>query len=324
MKAYNDSGICCRRSVLKLGGLKETKQEYENYLSFVKWYLPSEIAPVALGYAQGYSVRKKDGLAAINYSYVGATGGTYVALAEYIKNLDAAFVTKVANYIFGDSERVWYHPSNVKLENKKLAIYYRGRWFSGRKPDSIETKFNEDVDRVGGRVMTNSVTIAGYELRRPRTLFSSTLKGYQTCIRHGDLNARNILVNDTGSVFFIDFNNTKRGHVFEDFVVFEASFRLGFNCDMNFNDLVDHDLNPEKYKDSGYFSTISRVRDLARKSFPNESWDNYLFALACFCLRLTRLSYLDNWQRDQILACLISCQIKLELTIGSAKAEATG
>ena len=52
------------------------------------------------------------------------------------------------------------------------------------------------------------------------------------------MNSNNILISDNNDLVFIDFQDTGRGHVFEDFVVFETSIRLYCNCFLSFSKLL--------------------------------------------------------------------------------------
>ncbi len=87
------------------------------------------------------------------------------------------------------------------------------------------------------------------------------------CITHGDLNGKNILVDENGYPWVIDFFRTGWGHVLRDFVELEADIK--FNClessDMEALYEFESSLtSPKKFDDSYKFGNKKNIDELAK------------------------------------------------------------
>lgn len=87
------------------------------------------------------------------------------------------------------------------------------------------------------------------------------------CITHGDLNGKNILVDENGYPWVIDFFRTGWGHVLRDFVELEADIK--FNClessDMEALYEFESSLtSPKKFDDSYKFENKRNIDELAK------------------------------------------------------------
>jgi hypothetical protein len=93
--------------------------------------------------------------------------------------------------------------------------------------------FSAYMNSLGVVQGTNEMVIGGISYPSPeRALFARFRRPGATTICHGDLNGNNVVVAERGRyITFIDFQDTGRGHVFEDFVALESSARLYFKSD---------------------------------------------------------------------------------------------
>jgi hypothetical protein len=108
---------------------------------------------------------------------------------------------------------------------------------------------------------------------------------------------------------FIDFRDTGRGPVFEDFVVFESSIRLQYRANTDLEGLIQREKSLIETGDdtSSLWAIVGEIRQLAWNNFPMEKRFNYIYGLAVFSFRLLRFSDLESWQKDQVVACLLAC-----------------
>lgn len=305
LEAYTAAGLKCINAILKVSPKKNYLEEKENYLKYVKWYLPYTWRPELIGYTE----TKDEG--ALCYSFAYNDEVPFSSLTECLENNNIEKLSLAIDGIFAPDYQRWYHKSNLQ-EGDDLTAYYYLKWFEGRD-------FSEDIFcnfiRKYGEVFENSVLVEGVEYKKPsQNLLGSSQGKYSTCICHGDLNSNNVLISDNNLMTFIDFESTKRGHVFEDFVVIEVCVRMHMNLNISFKNQVnaENKVNEGKlYSGIGtdignVFQIIINLRSYAKKNAPNENFKNYHYAIALYCYRLLRIDDLKDWQLEQIMACLIS------------------
>ena len=134
---------------------------------------------------------------------------------------------------------------------------------------------------------------------------------FSSCICHGDLNSNNVMVAENDQAIFIDFQETGRGHVFEDFVTMEASVRLYHGDDaLKGQRLLDAERAIRDGEDvaglSGPQKIASEIRRLARRNFPSESFATYYYASAAFNFRLLRIANLSPGQTERAVAAVLA------------------
>jgi hypothetical protein len=300
MYAYTNSQLQCINAVLKLSRPDDARREIENYLNFVKWYLPYSWRVEQLGTAM------LDDVGAICYSFAYNDDLPFQSAAKYMRDKKTSEIFHVIDQIFEPSRQRWYHKQNVVQDEGDLKQYYQHRWFEGRT--DAEEVFRR-VLRQFDQSQRNIVTIGGCQYSMPRGfLLGSAWGEFQSCIRHGDLHGGNVLISNAGDLAFIDFQDTGRGHVFEDFVTFEASIRLNYEAGGSLEELI---LQENAQFDKGdsqlaYSSLLQRIRRYAFDNFPDENPTSYAFALGLYCYRLLRIPDLTAWQLNQLVACTLA------------------
>jgi hypothetical protein len=322
MESKTVSGAECVSTVVKISDPEGAARELENYQAFVKWGLPFKWRPELLGsaFTANYG--------AVCYSFVEASPAGFTSLNDLIAANECLSVLEVIKSIFDPQQQQWYHSRNVRrhrLDNSAggLTGYYRDRWF----PDaSMIVRANAALKDFGRRhgwdlSRADTVSIDDRIVRLPEIALLGQIRfDYHTCVRHGDLHGGNIIVSHAGQSCFIDFQESGRGHVFEDFVVFEGSLRLHYRSGLSLAESFERErlmLSAKRIaegvtevKDAIQLSV--EVRERARDSFPDEGWANYVYALGLFCFRLMRIDDLEEWQREQIVACMLACICHLE------------
>lgn len=151
---------------------------------------------------------------------------------------------------------------------------------------------------------------------------------------HGDLNSNNIMVSDNNDITFIDFQETGRGHVFEDFVTLESSLRIYIDAEMhvapsqrNLKKLIDAEyalvlrgaarLRRDDRALLPYASLVDQIRskvmgsDRTKLIFPDVAEAEYWFALAAFHYRLVRMAGVNLTQRMRVAACMFAAWKRL-------------
>lgn len=314
-------------AVLKVSVNKYAQREYDNYLRFVRWLLPFESRAELLG--TGFS-RHWGGIC---YAFVRSNEESFESLTTLLKRGKYDIAVETIDKLFSLDTRRWYHHGVLKPENG-LSGYYRNRFFSGSDIGEDQVLLSEDgLNRYVQEAFV--ATVSGHEIlvneshyRKPSvTLFSRHQTKYESVVCHGDLNSSNVIVAENGEFILIDFQDTGRGHVFEDFISMELSLRLYgmedpgsnfdqadqqeytkmiFDAETQLNQSVDSTMLPQPY------STIHKVRRHAALNFPNEPFSNYYFGLAAMGFRLLRIDILSKLQAQRLIpAILISQDIAL-------------
>lgn len=315
ISAFTQSKLKCINAVIKISTKDNYIEEMGNYLKFVKWYLPYTFRPELIG-----SAETKD-YGALCYSFAYNDEVPFKSLTECLRTGDSAKLELAIENIFDPKHRRWYHENNIE-KSQNITKYYFDKWFSNRTVN--EQQFCQIIRSAGADVHDNKVIVNGRQYPRPEGFLLGMMRDeHSTCICHGDLNSDNILIAENGGLTFIDFQNTKRGHIFEDFVVFETCIRLHVNYSEELAVLINDewalnesaisnsvDFNVGNRSDikSVFYPQILKLRAYAKLNAPNESWINYFYALALYCFRLLRIEEFPDWRKEQVVACLLSAE----------------
>lgn len=307
--SFTKTGQPCINAVLKLSKVDHYLEEKSNYLKYVKWYLPYTWRPELIGDSQSCKY------GALCYSFIYNDEVSFKSLTDYLKDSDTSKLDIAINHIFSPSYQQWYHENNFKKADN-ITKYYVNRWFKHKEKDS--PPFKEFIALNSERQKRDTFIINKFEYECPKSYLFGIAQGeYTTSIRHGDLNSNNILISTNDNVSFIDFQDTGRGHVFEDFVVFEGCVRLNMNFNTSFLKLLNIEYsflkeanivaNENKVMNESY-NSIKKLREYAIKNAPKEDFSNYVYSLSLYCYRLLRIPDLEEWQKSQLIACLLSSQ----------------
>ena len=117
MSSYTESGLKCINAVLKISVKEDYYKEKENYLKYVKWYLPYTWRPELIGYAETKEI------GALCYSFIYNDEVSFKSLTEYIKEKDLNKLNIVIEKIFSPRFSRWYHNNNF-AEVGNITKYY--------------------------------------------------------------------------------------------------------------------------------------------------------------------------------------------------------
>lgn len=320
--------------IVKISELDKAKEEKANFDRYVKLILPYNWRIDVLGYGE-----TRD-WGAIAYSV--AFGGEkqisgdekYQPLTKLLKDNNSA-VSSIVDKVFGNSGNVWYN-SKFGSKHENLGGHYLNKYFSPEsKLNSCYSKLEELLTQCGVDLDNNDpFVIGGESYRSPRrVIFQHNRAGTMT-VCHGDLNSNNIMVSDNNDITFIDFQETGRGHVFEDFVTLESSLRIYIDAEMhvapsqrNLKKLIDAEyalvlrgaarLRRDDRALLPYASLVDQIRskvmgsDRTKLIFPDVAEAEYWFALAAFHYRLVRMAGVNLTQRMRVAACMFAAWKRL-------------
>lgn len=298
-------------AVLKISPIENAIREKLNYDEFVKWILPYSWRVDVLG----FGIAKSWG--AICYSFIKSGYDDFDALTKFVLDGDRSVISAIVQKVFNPNMRHWYSQNFLGFSDS-INERYQSRYFP---TVSIRNEAGKIFDKTisglfGGNVEKGCIRIFGKKISHPLdTLFGQPNGSYHSCICHGDMNTNNLIVSSSGEVIFIDFQQTGRGHVFEDFVTLEASIRINFSLqekqlsEKEWGEFVEHErqmamgVNLETI--NPLFSILQHIRKLARENFDFENFRNYHYAVAAYNLKLLKLSGLTSNQKGRALAAII-------------------
>lgn len=302
----SDSQIDAVPSVLKISKLVKAKIEVENFHRFVKWTLPYSWRVDIIG--TGYSKK----LGGICYSFIRSENEEIESLTRFIKTKKDIIIAEVIKLVFSPKKKTWY-----KLLSKKNHINqrYMERYFEKDKTMKSENNaLNNNIQEIfGGIVTLENIKIGNNIFPLPRETLFGELKGnFYTCICHGDLNSNNIIVSPNKQFIFIDFQDTGRGHVFEDFIALESSLRLHYPLkNTKANEILESELGlAQNCRSISYnqqlYKHIKKIRELAFLNFIDEPKKNYNYAISAYSFRLLRMTGLSVEQKTILTSTVLA------------------
>jgi len=205
--------------VAKVGPREKIERESKNYETFVSQYLPH-------GTVTRVNATCTRHIGAILYTF--AAGGQEEPLDEFDKfyecNQSDAIVASLRN-LFQNTCRYWYDRRERAFENLPQ-LYYEA--------------FQLEQEKLVGRIQ---VVLPCFDPRHETFQFDQVpveatnpiawlARHQDECIlpvyhsiTHGDLTGRNIMVNESGSCWLIDFYRTYNSHILRDFIILETDIK---------------------------------------------------------------------------------------------------
>ncbi len=285
--------------VTKVGSKSELKKEKQNYEKYVKNSLPFSTAQVWGYYEQANQ-------AALNYVFAGGgVLGRTLSFEEYYRQHTAAEIkTMLVNLLDKELGPQWYaqsHPLNCLFSDQY------GRYL----PPHQEL---ENVAKVIFQTMSpanaNYVNIpelraAADPLKVYPDLLNKTLIGRQSRV-HGDLHPRNVLVDEFGRGWLIDFAKVTERHNMFDFIKLETYIRMmilaPLQVEFSWSEYVQFELalnadlpdqnvkEPSNAQLAKAYTVIRAIRHIAKKYMGGgaDLSKEYFPALLLYCLAMLK------------------------------------
>lgn len=323
------------RVVMKVGSVDDIRNERDNYIRWIKWLKEYNNRTEFLGYAEA------DNIAGLLYSFAGGSKAEHCSLAAVLEGRakvkgeplkwNYEEYSKLIGDLFNPDKKEFYSDAWITEQKsmkdffydfyfpKGVEVYERAfeQWASNR--EDVQIQLGASQIRVGdkGRHHNPWKYLVGLK----------TLRKYYQCISHGDLIARNIMVDKLGKYVVIDFARTGLGPLELDFVAMEASVKLHlmksdridymkFESNLVKKGFEDIAMECEKHmKDRELlaFRLSGLIRNLYKKNFDKKNfepyWDQERYYLSCMfaALRLIVIKELNDSQKLAMLCWAIQC-----------------
>lgn len=209
--------------IVKIGRRDKTREEEQNYQEHVEHHLPRNHATqLDACYARH--------LGGLLYTLADTEAVDTMSFETFFLDADRppSDVTRALRRLFRETCRLWYQ-NHSALDNVSLRDLYYEAFNLAHQADRL---FNE-VRRLRPGLDEHAPTLHfdSLDIDLPNPLHwlsngNATVLPVRKCITHGDLNAKNILMNQTGDCWLIDFYRTYRSHILRDFVVLETDLKF--------------------------------------------------------------------------------------------------
>ncbi len=322
---YSTGGMG-RSYVVKVGRREKVERESAQFQKNVRRFLPANTVGQM---GEAYSRH----LGGLLYSFAETERAILQELDEYYRQSAPEQIIESLRGLFYDTCRNWYK-ARVHDQWDLTRLYYEALQLEPTKlirriqvvlpqldPQAETFRFSPDAPPVLN-------PIAWLNKRRDECV----LPVYQ-CITHGDLTGRNVMVDDTGKCWLIDFYRTEKSHILRDFVILETDIKYRLLPGMKTLDflklekaLLDADrsglppqLGPEAGDDARKAALV--VHELRRmayefsKPMPRgdlaEARREHLVSLLMVTLNVARLRHVDEERKIQAMhsAVLICAEL---------------
>jgi hypothetical protein len=294
------SGTGNAQVVTKVGSPELLRRERDNYQTHLAQALPFSTTQVRDYYEQ-------DSLAALNYIFVGGDAlGQTLSLEDYYQNHTASEVIHMLTGLLDDALGQSFYGAGQSKD-----FFYREEYGQHLAAEdeikrSVQTIF-PSLQRVNG----DQLQLRGLSQSYPNPLESysdlldTMVKGRKSLV-HGDLHLRNVLVDQTGKGWLIDFAKIRERHNLFDFIKLETYLRFmalanehnafslndyaQFEQSLNAAALGQPTAAPTNDCLAKAYEVLSAIRQIARNYMrdPRRFKEEYLTALMLYCLKVMK------------------------------------
>ncbi|MFL5666791.1 MAG: response regulator [Ktedonobacteraceae bacterium] len=307
--------------VVKFGETAKIEKEYANFKKYVQPFLGGGRNTTVI------DVRLTPHLGGIIYSLLGTVNDQLADFGDFYHRAAISKITNVLDRLFHETCGAWYANSS-QLEPLDLSMDYHQ--LLGHSPEILQQMIAEELPAVKGKQ-----TLTFSRLKTKRTFTNpllaiagqSLVHSTYRCITHGDFNPHNLLVDSTGYMWMIDFQETGQSHILRDIAMFDSVVRFQLLtaeeatlkerlslekalCSIKRFSQVQH-LLEEGYSTTNealakVYATVVHLRLLAHtlvKQKPNDDMSEYYIALLYNALNTLQFFSLSQEQREHALLC---------------------
>ncbi len=225
---YNEDGEG-QLLIAKVGEIGVIEREVQRHREFIAPRNPGGRNPSRID-----SVRRTRNLGGMIYHFDGLPGSNIRDFAQFFHGTkDRALITDVIGNLFVDTLAFEHSMPRVTHQNVDLREVYMQVLRIDEQ--ELNTKFDELI--VIAKSLDRSSLAEKFGLANTVPLLNpldyaangSFTASYVETVIHGDLHAHNVLIDFCNDTWLIDFHNTGKGPLLQDFISFEASLLVENN-----------------------------------------------------------------------------------------------
>lgn len=312
------------RIVTKIGPAPELFREKENYDNYAGPALPFTATQIKRYCKQGKR-------AALNYVFTGGDDlGETISLEDYYNTHTTDAINKTLSLLLAKALGGTWYGQNEPLHDLFRTEYGRHLPAPDRLEEIVKAIFPNVLFVAGNRIQITGMTgTYPNPLKTYPALLDKTLAARRSFV-HGDLHLRNVLVDQFGKSWLIDFAKITQRHNLFDFIKMEIYVRLmalaqvsgAFSLDeyVQFEQLLnDAALGrsltlPNNLQLKKAYQVISNIRQIARKYMgPEPDFKNEYFP-ALFLYGLAMIKYYQpNNPSPTRLIYITTCSLAIDI-----------
>jgi CheY-like chemotaxis protein len=199
-----------RAVVVKFGNIRKIEEEYRNFGLYIQPFIGGGRNTAIL------NIRRTAQLCGIIYSLVGAANANLESFGSFYRHAPVTQIEEALERLFGDTCSAWYASPGSLRPHKLTEDYQQLLNFT---PDKLEQGLSDLAETVQGKQKLYFKSLKGKRAyMNPLLAIADRSLVHPTyiCTTHGDFNQHNILVDNTGNTWLIDFLRTGRGHILRD------------------------------------------------------------------------------------------------------------
>jgi ActR/RegA family two-component response regulator len=307
--------------VVKAGLLEKIETENQHYNKYVREQLNNAVTKVDVAYTRH--------LGALRYTFAQSGAQALVEFDEYYANSTPKEILYSLDYLFYQACRYWYDNHGERRYQQLAHLYYQA--------------FELDVEKLINRIQLIlpqfDPTAATFQLAwlpnpLPNPIFWLAKRDNEcilpvfATITHGDLTGRNIMVNEEGRCWLIDFYRTYPSHILRDFLILESDIKYRLLAQPSNKDfLLLEAMLLHWQPDQGEIKFASAPRDMAKaiqvvanlrkiayelgKGTGTTIHKEYLISLLMATLNVVRLRHIPDERKMQAMlsAALICAEL---------------
>lgn len=206
--------------IVKFGDYGKIEQEYRNFNQYVQPFLGGTYTTNVI------ALRRTPRLGGIVYSFIGAENDRPEDFGTFYHRAKVAEIKQVLSHLFEDTCERWY--ANLgRLQHLDLRADYQETL--GLNPVELEEIVKTKLTSVQwGNELCFRIMDENRSFQNPIQVMPVKSLAYSTyvCITHGDLNESNILIDQLGRTWLIDFRDTGEAHILRDVAKLDAVIRF--------------------------------------------------------------------------------------------------
>jgi CheY-like chemotaxis protein len=318
-----------RTVVVKFGDFHRIKEEYSNFKQYVQPFVGGGRNTTAI------ELRRTPRLGGIVYSLLGAAGDQLDDFGSYYRRSSVEETNDLLDHLVLDTCSAWYTNATKVRPYNLTEDYQQTLGFTRKNLENALLELKKYM-QVGPGLTLKSLQHAD-TFTNPVPLIDGPplIRSTCTCITHGDFNQHNILVDQSGHTWLIDFQSTGPGHILRDFAQLDSEIRFFLlargEATLDERFLMEEALSEvEPFRQVGeqvldtqnqllakVFAVVMHLRTLVSQFVAQNSGDDmseYYIALFYNAVNTLRFYKLPSVQRMHALLCasLLADQLGLE------------
>lgn len=324
-----------RSYVVKVGRRDKVETESDQYQENVKRFLPANtVGQMGVAYSRH--------LGGLLYSFAENERSVLQEMDEFYQGAAPEEIIESLHGLFKDTCHNWYD-ARVRDRSDLPQLYYDALQLDAKK---LISRIQVVVPHLDPQAETFRFTPDSPPVLNPiawlnRHRDECVLPVYQ-CITHGDLTGRNVMVDETGKCWLIDFYRTEKSHILRDFVILETDIKYRLLAGMKTLDflklekaLLDADrsgLPPELGPEAGQdvLKAAKVVHELRRMAYEfarsihsdlAELRREHLISLLMATLNVARLRHVDEGRKIQAMHSAVLICAELDKLAGRQRSQ---